>query len=359
MYNLFGSDSKEEILKYLAKQGDKTVKEISEETNIGYKNASKILTEFSELYIVSKKDNKYYLNSKFIEYFKKLSDVMCDTYTNELYFRNKTDLYNAMLSLNNNKEVKDQVNELIDSWFMKRIDDWYSKYYDPENKEFNKIIELVEEKYKNDRHLEILEVGSGTGRLSFQLIKKYPNLTAIDASDKFIEYSKHKAKKSKEKINFIHADIKDFKSDKKYDVILFGWIGFHSQEDVDAIIENLKNLVKKNTLILILDAYYDTEYIDILQQIREVDMGKSKLIRDKVKEKLIKEFGNYNEEVLLTHYKFDTIKDVVDNFKIELTLEESHLWTKDDEEKLKKYLLGKKDPLIIGEGLWISVINVE
>ena len=51
------------------------------------------------------------------------------------------------------------------------------------------------------------------------------------------------------------------------------------------------------------------------------------------------------------------MKSVIDNFRIELTIEESHVWTKDDEDKLKEYLLGKKNSLIIGEGIWISVVK--
>jgi hypothetical protein len=71
----------------------------------------------------------------------------------------------------------------------------------------------------------------------------------------------------------------------------------------------------------------------------------------------MKEFGNLKEEIILTHYKFDRIKDVIDNFKIELTLEESHVWTKQDENKLKEYIANKKEPLKIGEGFSYITIN--
>jgi ubiquinone/menaquinone biosynthesis C-methylase UbiE len=240
---------------------------------------------------------------------------------------------------------------------MRRLDDWYSKFYDPENKEFEKIIECIEDKFGQKTDLNILEVGCGTGRISHKLIQKYSKVVAIDNSEKYISYCKSKYKK--DKIEFEYSDIKDFNSKEFFDVIIFGWIGFHYQEEIDTIIKNLKKIANKGSLIVILDAYFDTEYVNVLQMIREVDINHTKIRKEKLNELLVKEFGNLNQEVLLTHYKFDNIKSVIDNFKIELTLEESHIWTKDDEEKLKKYLVDKENPLVIDEGLWISVINVE
>ena len=128
----------------------------------------------------------------------------------------------------------------------------------------------------------------------------------------------------------------------------------HYQDDLEKILKKVKELSKKNGLLIILDAYYDTEYIKILKLLREVNLDVIKLKKQQLDNSLIKEFGNIGKEVLFTQYKFPSIEELINNFKIELTLEESRVWTKDGEKKLREYLSGLKNPLVLQEGLWIS-----
>lgn len=134
-------------------------------------------------------------------------------------------------------------------------------------------------------------------------------------------------------------------------------MGLHYQKDIDSFLKKIKSLLNKKGLLIILDAYHETEYIEILEMIRPSRHDDIKMLKKRLDDKLIKKFGNLHKEVLFTKYDFKTIQDVINNFKIELTLEESHVWTKEDEDKLRNYLSKKKDPLTIQEGLWVSVIN--
>ena len=351
MITLFESENKNKIVSYLAENPDKSAKEITEKTQINYKNTYKILQELLEKQIVIKKENQYHLTSQFIEHIKKFSDTLLKNHTNSLFLRNKLDLYNTLITLYPEDDIKENIDTLIENWLVDKLDDWFSKFYDLENKEYKKIKKIINNQF-NSNNLNILEVGCGTGRITEKLSKDFKTVTGIDYEEKFISY----CNKKYNNIEFETADIKDFKTDKNYDVILFSWTGLHYQENIDLILNNIKQITNENTLIIILDAYYETEYINILQMIRPVDMNQTKLLKEKLNEKLAHEFGNLNQEVLFTKYTFETITDVINNFKIELTLEESHIWTKDDESTLKEYLHNKENSLEIQEGLWITTI---
>lgn len=215
---------------------------------------------------------------------------------------------------------------------MNKLDDWYCKYYDFEDKEYNKVKEVIDNTFLSSQ-LNILEVGCGTGRITKKLAKDFDKVVGIDVEEKYINFCKNKIKAYN--ISFNTANIKEFKYKEKFDVVIFSWTGLHYQKHINKIIDNLKKIIKKNSLIIILDAYYETEYVQILQMIKPADINNTKLLKEKLNEKLIKTFGNLNQEVLFTEYKFENIEKVINNFKIELTLEESHTWTKEDESKLR------------------------
>lgn len=358
MFNLLGSLSKEKIFIYLSNNPNKTLNEISKETHIQYKYVYKIINEFLDNKIIEKNRKTYSLTTEFVEYYRKIADLMTESYVSNIYLKNRLDLYNAFCSLEQDEKVKAKVNDLIDSWFFRKLDDWYSRFYDHDGIEYRRIKEAIENRFGRRKGISILEVGCGTGRTSFQMVDDYKDITAIDISQKFVDYCNKKAKTLKKKVRFETSDIGEYKSERKFDVIIFNWMGFHYQPDTSKIIANISKLLNDDSMVLILDAYYDTEYIRVLQMLRESDIRFIKMKKEELNEKLIKEFGNFQQEVIFTRYDFDTIQDVIDNFKIELTLEESHIWTRKDEQKLKRYLEKKKDPLSIEEGLWFSTISI-
>jgi release factor glutamine methyltransferase len=83
--------------------------------------------------------------------------------------------------------------------------------------------ELVNIILKNELgNKTILDIGSGSGCIAISLAKHYPNakVTALDLSEDAIELSKMNAKENDVNLEFINADILNFKSDKKYDIIV-------------------------------------------------------------------------------------------------------------------------------------------
>lgn len=356
MFNLFNSEPKTKIFSIIGRKPGMGAKEIAHESKVNYKNSFKILQEFVDNGILEKNDGNYYVKSEFIEYLKNITDDLVKNNTQSIYMKNKLDIYNTLITIYPEDDIREDIEELIDDWLMEKLADWYAKFYDHENKEYDRIKEIIEDKFK-DHPISILEIGCGTGRITTKLAHNFNYVKGIDLEDRYIKYCKRKF--NLKNLHFEKGDIRKFIDDQKYDVIVFSWIGFHyyDEKDIDEIILNLKKLIHENSRIIIMDAYYSTEYIDILQMIRPMDMDKVKILKEKLNEKLISVFNNLNQEVLLTKYVFDSINDAANNFKIELTLEESHIWTDNDENKLREYLLKKDKPIEIGEGLWINIID--
>ena len=88
---------------------------------------------------------------------------------------------------------------------------------------------------------EVLDIGTGSGCIAISLAKNLPNVnvTALDISIDALEIAKENAKLNNVCIEFIHADIFEYKSDKKYDVIV---------SNPPYVLESEKMLMKQNVL---------------------------------------------------------------------------------------------------------------
>jgi release factor glutamine methyltransferase len=69
---------------------------------------------------------------------------------------------------------------------------------------------------------EILDIGTGSGCIAISLAKALPNakVSALDISKEALKVARENAKINNVDINFINADIFDYKSKKKYDLII-------------------------------------------------------------------------------------------------------------------------------------------
>ena len=107
----------------------------------------------------------------------------------------------------------------------------------------DELIELLnDKKYKN-----ILEIGSYTGILTEKLVLKNPdfeNYTAVDIISQAEKY----VNRINNKIEFINADIENFKTDKKFDLIIAN-ASLQWCDNLDKVIKKLQSFLAEEGAI--------------------------------------------------------------------------------------------------------------
>ena len=105
-------------------------------------------------------------------------------------------------------------------------------------------------KDKPFKNLNILDIGCGGGLLSEPMSRLGGNVTGIDASEKNIISAKIHAKENNLNISYFCNSPENFKSNKKYDLVLNMEIVEHV-EDVNFFIKKSSELLKKNGLMFV------------------------------------------------------------------------------------------------------------
>ena len=105
-------------------------------------------------------------------------------------------------------------------------------------------------KDKPFKNLNILDIGCGGGLLSEPMSRLGGNVTGIDASEKNIISAKIHAKQNNLNINYFCNSPENFKTNKKFDLVLNMEIVEHV-EDVNFFIKKSSELLKKNGLMFV------------------------------------------------------------------------------------------------------------
>ena len=108
----------------------------------------------------------------------------------------------------------------------------------------------INNKLKPLNNLEILDIGCGGGLLSEPIARLGAKVVGIDASEKNVKIAKSHLKKSKLNIDDICSSPEDFKTKKKFDVILNMEIVEHV-DDLDLFIKKSSSFLKKNGVMFV------------------------------------------------------------------------------------------------------------
>jgi len=353
MHKILSNGVENHIINILATNFPLKSKEIHEELKkrnltMGYKYVYKCLQNLLKQNIIEKKGLKYELSKKYISQLKSFVDLSSKNYQiNQNVFMDT--LNSSILSILTKKdqdEVYNKMLKLLNKEIQIKLNEWYSAYYDPNGFEFKKILKEGKLKGKN-----VLELGTGTGRITFNLVKHAKHVTTIDNDKDALNYCEMKAKELNIKnLTFIQKNIKNLSEIKgKYDVIVSGWSGLHYSEEKDKLIKSLYNLLRKNGILIIIEAYSGSDYMKVLNTIRARPNLNVDSKQKELKDALFQVFGNVDENIVNSYYKYPTIEKAEEAFKIELVYEEGVIWTDKDSDKLKKALNKLDNPLKISE----------
>jgi 2-polyprenyl-3-methyl-5-hydroxy-6-metoxy-1,4-benzoquinol methylase len=89
---------------------------------------------------------------------------------------------------------------------------------DPEGNETDALFDLVE--------LEVLEIGSGDGRLTWRYADRAAHVTAIEPFGGSIARAKERLRETNLPVEFRHANLEDFAADTDadvFDIALLSW----------------------------------------------------------------------------------------------------------------------------------------
>ena len=159
---------------------------------------------------------------------------------------------------------------------------------------------------------EILDIGSGSGCIAISLAKNLPNskVTALDISSDALEIAKENARINNVDIEFIHADIFEYQTDKKYDVIV---------SNPPYVLESEKSLMNSNVLdfepklALFVDDDKPLKYYKAILNFSKTSLNKNGIIYFEINERCHNEI-----EDIVNYYGYlnvDYALDVFGNYR--------------------------------------------
>ncbi len=99
----------------------------------------------------------------------------------------------------------------------------------------------------------VLELASGTGIWTQELIKIGKQVTALDASAEVIAINQ--AKLQSDKVTYIQADLFEWEADKQYDMIFFSfWLSHVPPEKLKPFLDKVSTMLKPDGHLFMLDS---------------------------------------------------------------------------------------------------------
>lgn len=173
----------------------------------------------------------------------------------------------------------------------------------PHYEEMNhKVIELVD--YEQNKAIDILDLGIGSGFTAVGLLEKFPNskLTGIDLSKKMIQMARNRLSRLSNKVSYVQGNIIDFKPIHKYDVAVAVLSIHHlNREEKKQFFKKMFDALNENGLFIIGDL--------IIGDTRE----ETEKIEGEWKQYMIDALGAKTADKWMENYKIEDIPDSVNN----------------------------------------------
>jgi ubiquinone/menaquinone biosynthesis C-methylase UbiE len=142
--------------------------------------------------------------------------------------------------------------EWFEHWFNSK--EYLNVYRHRDEKEASELVELILNNISIPSGKKILDMAAGSGRHALIFAKKGFEVTAVDLSKTLLSVAEQKAGEDDIDIHFVHSDIRNFKSDNKYNIILnlFTSIGYFEkdEENFEVLAKAYQLLEKKGYFIL-------------------------------------------------------------------------------------------------------------
>ena len=153
---------------------------------------------------------------------------------------------------------------------------------------------------------EILDIGTGSGCIAISLAKNLPNskVSALDISKDALKVAKENARLNNVDIEFINADIFEYKSQKKFDIIV---------SNPPYVLESEKTIMKRNVLdfepelALFVDDNNSLKYYRSILNMSKNNLKKSGTIFFEINRKLTDQMKK-----LIKNYDYQSMNFILD-----------------------------------------------
>ncbi len=105
------------------------------------------------------------------------------------------------------------------------------------DKDYTREAEFVEEQFGANKSLKILEIGCGTGNYLRAFLDKGYDISGVDLSNEMLSVARKKCN-----CPLYQGDMRDFKIDKKFDVILIMFDVLSYVTDNEGVVKTLQNV---------------------------------------------------------------------------------------------------------------------
>jgi len=207
-------------------------------------------------------------------------------------------------------------------------------------KDIGDITKLVDIKDKS-----ILELGCGTGRISYALADRVQELTAIDIDAEAIRNAQQRNVHGH--VTFLVEDIEDFDLGIKYDLILSIGVGYMYLRNLPNAIKNISQHLDDNGTALLICSSPNSEYQEIVASLVEENV-RSVSFYDEF-EKILSKHFTFSKQKIKEQLHFSDFEGILRCFQRELK-EEYAIDMNDHHEESLKALFQRKGRFVVEDG---------
>jgi SAM-dependent methyltransferase len=189
----------------------------------------------------------------------------------------------------------------------------------------------------------VLEIGCGTGRITFPMAEKAGEIIAIDIDASAIDEARKRNRF--ENVTFLVENIETTQLGRKFDVILSTWLGYMFLNDIPKAIANISYHLKEDGIFLLFSSSPEDEYNRIVDLLVEENIKSTSFYNEL--EKYLSDHFEFEKHILRGRLSFTHLEEVMNRFRSELKTEHRTLMNGHHEQRLKEYMM-RKDTLTIG-----------
>ena len=105
---------------------------------------------------------------------------------------------------------------------------------------------------------DVLELACGPGGFTLELVRHAATVTAVDASEQML--ARNRAEVDASNVTYVHADLFDWRPDRTYDVVFFGfWLSHVPAERFESFWSLVADCLRPDGRVFFVDDWYRTD----------------------------------------------------------------------------------------------------